>query len=171
MTNLQPWDLVWVAALSGCSEELLFRGALIPSLYPDWCACFPCRERCCACWVCQAAYIRCLKATCLQKLFARLHAYSKRLKIADCALQARGGHCWHRFRPASQQRRPQLGLCKLGIRRGHPVRRSFPGHRGRPGAHVRSLSGQLCLGVAVVASAAGKEVTCGLWFGKGQLEK
>ena len=36
--NLGALDLLWVAALPGASEELLFRGALIPSLYPDWCA-------------------------------------------------------------------------------------------------------------------------------------
>lgn len=31
-------DLLWVAALPAVSEELLFRGALIPAVYPDWCA-------------------------------------------------------------------------------------------------------------------------------------
>ena len=29
-------DLLWVAALPAVSEELLFRGALIPASYPDW---------------------------------------------------------------------------------------------------------------------------------------
>lgn len=29
-------DLVWVGALPAVSEELLFRGALIPAIYPDW---------------------------------------------------------------------------------------------------------------------------------------
>lgn len=29
-------DLLWVAALPAVSEELLFRGALIPAVYPDW---------------------------------------------------------------------------------------------------------------------------------------
>ena len=33
---LQWYDLIWVAALPGISEELLFRGALIPALFPDW---------------------------------------------------------------------------------------------------------------------------------------
>ncbi len=37
LQNLAPFDLVWVSFLPGVSEELLFRGALIPSLYPDWC--------------------------------------------------------------------------------------------------------------------------------------
>ncbi len=37
LQNLAPVDLVWVSFLPGVSEELLFRGALIPSLYPDWC--------------------------------------------------------------------------------------------------------------------------------------
>ena len=32
-----PADLLWVGALPGVSEELLFRGALIPAIYPDWC--------------------------------------------------------------------------------------------------------------------------------------
>ena len=36
MPKLSALDLAWLAALPGFSEELLFRGALIPSLYPDW---------------------------------------------------------------------------------------------------------------------------------------
>ena len=36
MPQLGPLDIVWLAILPGFSEELLFRGALIPSLYPDW---------------------------------------------------------------------------------------------------------------------------------------
>ena len=36
LQNLAPFDLLWVSFLPGISEELLFRGALIPSLYPDW---------------------------------------------------------------------------------------------------------------------------------------
>lgn len=36
LKNLQPLDVLWVATLPGISEELLFRGALIPVLYPDW---------------------------------------------------------------------------------------------------------------------------------------
>ena len=43
LSSLGPLDLVWVAALPGVSEELLFRGALIPCLYPDWCAHAPAR--------------------------------------------------------------------------------------------------------------------------------
>ena len=37
LTPLSWPDLLWVAALPGVSEELLFRGALIPALFPDWC--------------------------------------------------------------------------------------------------------------------------------------
>ena len=37
LTPLSWPDLLWVAALPGISEELLFRGALIPALFPDWC--------------------------------------------------------------------------------------------------------------------------------------
>ena len=37
LTPLSWPDLLWVAALPGLSEELLFRGALIPALFPDWC--------------------------------------------------------------------------------------------------------------------------------------
>lgn len=37
LQNLAPFDLLWVSFLPGISEEFLFRGALIPSLYPDWC--------------------------------------------------------------------------------------------------------------------------------------
>ena len=37
LTPLSWPDLLWVAALPGMSEELLFRGALIPALFPDWC--------------------------------------------------------------------------------------------------------------------------------------
>ncbi|GAB5357551.1 hypothetical protein AAMO2058_000383900 [Amorphochlora amoebiformis] len=33
---LSPLDLLWVAFLPGITEELLFRGALIPAVYPDW---------------------------------------------------------------------------------------------------------------------------------------
>lgn len=29
-------DLLWVATLPAMSEELLFRGALLPAVYPDW---------------------------------------------------------------------------------------------------------------------------------------
>ena len=36
MPQLEALDILWLAALPGISEELLFRGALIPSLYPDW---------------------------------------------------------------------------------------------------------------------------------------
>ncbi len=36
LTPLSWPDLLWVAALPGISEELLFRGALIPALFPDW---------------------------------------------------------------------------------------------------------------------------------------
>ena len=36
LPQLEALDIVWLAALPGISEELLFRGALIPSLYPDW---------------------------------------------------------------------------------------------------------------------------------------
>ena len=36
MSQLQALDIVWLAALPGISEELLFRGALIPLLFPDW---------------------------------------------------------------------------------------------------------------------------------------
>ena len=38
LTPLSGADLLWLAALPGISEELLFRGALIPALSPDWCA-------------------------------------------------------------------------------------------------------------------------------------
>ena len=38
LTPLQWPDLLWLAALPGISEELLFRGALIPAISPDWCA-------------------------------------------------------------------------------------------------------------------------------------
>lgn len=38
LAPLAPYDLLWLAALPGISEELLFRGALIPALSPDWCA-------------------------------------------------------------------------------------------------------------------------------------
>ncbi len=41
LQNLAPFDLLWVSFLPGISEELLFRGALIPSLYPDWCEVVP----------------------------------------------------------------------------------------------------------------------------------
>uniref|UniRef100_A0A7S2TRE5 CAAX prenyl protease 2/Lysostaphin resistance protein A-like domain-containing protein n=1 Tax=Lotharella oceanica TaxID=641309 RepID=A0A7S2TRE5_9EUKA len=33
---LSMLDLAWVALLPGISEELLFRGALIPAVFPDW---------------------------------------------------------------------------------------------------------------------------------------
>lgn len=36
LSPLAPYDLLWVAALPGISEEVLFRGALIPALSPDW---------------------------------------------------------------------------------------------------------------------------------------
>ena len=36
LMRLQPLDLVWVAGLPAVSEELLFRGGLIPALAPDW---------------------------------------------------------------------------------------------------------------------------------------
>lgn len=36
LAPLQWYDLIWVAALPGISEELLFRGALIPAVLPDW---------------------------------------------------------------------------------------------------------------------------------------
>ncbi|KAK9820282.1 hypothetical protein WJX72_008579 [[Myrmecia] bisecta] len=36
LSPLTPLDLVWLAALSGASEEFLFRGGLIPALLPDW---------------------------------------------------------------------------------------------------------------------------------------
>lgn len=36
LMQLQPLDLVWVAGLPAVSEELLFRGGLIPALLPDW---------------------------------------------------------------------------------------------------------------------------------------
>ena len=38
LTRLSPLDLLWVAAVPGISEEFLFRGALIPATFPDWCA-------------------------------------------------------------------------------------------------------------------------------------
>lgn len=34
-------DLVWLSCLPGISEEVLFRGALIPGTFPDWSV--PCR--------------------------------------------------------------------------------------------------------------------------------
>ncbi len=49
--GLQPLDLVWVGALPGVSEELLFRGALIPCLYPDWCGRTP-ADWSCLCRLC-----------------------------------------------------------------------------------------------------------------------
>jgi len=36
LSNLGPLDVLWVAAAAGVSEELLFRGALIPATFPDW---------------------------------------------------------------------------------------------------------------------------------------
>ena len=36
LAPLAAADLLWVAALPAISEELLFRGALIPAVYPDW---------------------------------------------------------------------------------------------------------------------------------------
>ena len=36
LTLLAWYDLLWVTALPGISEELLFRGGLIPALSPDW---------------------------------------------------------------------------------------------------------------------------------------
>ena len=38
LTRLSALDLLWVAAVPGISEEFLFRGALIPATFPDWCA-------------------------------------------------------------------------------------------------------------------------------------
>ncbi len=45
LSNLGPVDVLWVAAAAGVSEELLFRGALIPATFPDWRALPP--ERLC----------------------------------------------------------------------------------------------------------------------------
>lgn len=36
LAPLQWYDLLWVGGLPGLSEELLFRGALIPSVAADW---------------------------------------------------------------------------------------------------------------------------------------
>lgn len=36
LTNLEPLDVVLVAFASGVGEELLFRGALLPLVAPDW---------------------------------------------------------------------------------------------------------------------------------------
>jgi membrane protease YdiL (CAAX protease family) len=36
LSPLGAADVLWVAALPALSEELLFRGALIPAIYPDW---------------------------------------------------------------------------------------------------------------------------------------
>ena len=38
-------DLLVVGGLPALSEELLFRGALIPAVYPDWCVCAACACR------------------------------------------------------------------------------------------------------------------------------
>jgi membrane protease YdiL (CAAX protease family) len=38
LAPLSAADVVLVGALPAVSEELLFRGALIPAVYPDWCA-------------------------------------------------------------------------------------------------------------------------------------
>lgn len=36
LTPLGAADILLVAGLPAVSEELLFRGALIPAIYPDW---------------------------------------------------------------------------------------------------------------------------------------
>eukprot|EP00850_Spirogloea_muscicola_P009621 SM000054S18107 [mRNA] locus=s54:569400:571241:+ [translate_table: standard] len=36
LSLLEPIDYVWLAGFSGFSEELLFRGALLPLVSPDW---------------------------------------------------------------------------------------------------------------------------------------
>ena len=36
LAPLRGADVLLVAALPAVSEELLFRGALIPAIYPDW---------------------------------------------------------------------------------------------------------------------------------------
>eukprot|EP00850_Spirogloea_muscicola_P001428 SM000005S17225 [mRNA] locus=s5:971739:973579:+ [translate_table: standard] len=36
LSLLEPIDYVWLAGFSGFSEELLFRGALLPLVAPDW---------------------------------------------------------------------------------------------------------------------------------------
>ena len=41
LANLSSADLLWVSFLPGFSEELLFRGALIPALGGGWCASLP----------------------------------------------------------------------------------------------------------------------------------
>jgi membrane protease YdiL (CAAX protease family) len=51
LSPLAPYDLLWLAALPAISEELLFRGALIPALSPDWCVCGG------VCWELQAIQI------------------------------------------------------------------------------------------------------------------
>ena len=38
-------DLLLVAALPAAAEELLFRGALIPAVYPDWYAALRCGDQ------------------------------------------------------------------------------------------------------------------------------
>jgi membrane protease YdiL (CAAX protease family) len=43
LSRLDYADLLWVATLPAMSEELLFRGALLPAVYPDWCAARPWR--------------------------------------------------------------------------------------------------------------------------------
>jgi membrane protease YdiL (CAAX protease family) len=64
LSPLAPADLLWVAVLPAASEELLFRGALIPAISPDWwvwsnaCArqysswCFRVRGFCCGVLMC-----------------------------------------------------------------------------------------------------------------------
>ena len=36
LSNLNSLDLLWVAGLPAVAEEVLFRGALIPAVSPDW---------------------------------------------------------------------------------------------------------------------------------------
>lgn len=36
LAPLSPADVLLVAGLPAVSEELLFRGALVPAIYPDW---------------------------------------------------------------------------------------------------------------------------------------
>lgn len=58
LTPLQPLDLLVVAALPGVAEELLFRGALIPAISPDWCANFQWAvHRMCCTWHSTAALL------------------------------------------------------------------------------------------------------------------
>ena len=36
LRNLTPTEVAIVACIPAAAEELLFRGALIPALFPDW---------------------------------------------------------------------------------------------------------------------------------------